>query len=600
MGLLSLTACLCYGAPTPTKAASFTEAQLLIVNLQNFWLGQARTLQASLVRPQVLGEVIINTTTPSGTNQSNLGCNPLPPNCAYGTEYVTAPDGSSCQVCKLVNGQAFTPPSGSNSQNQPNNQQPPNQSNNFPPCPSGQVYFCAGNTNPGSNMSCPNSQSPVCGIIPSQSSINQPTGTTQFLPQPSQPAGCPTNSVRCVTGYTFSNLNGCISGCVATPSQPNNYQQPNQPQNQTGQNNNQPNPNYQNNQLPAGCQFVPCPGGMIVPGSDGCPKCQQGQNNYNNYGNGQNNSQPNSNQPTGQNRQDVNGQNTNQNNQQYNNYGNGQNNNQPGDNQTNQSMFDAGNQVCTTRDVGADVRDAKTIVAAGPALAKKAAAMPGLVADINALVDSANQFLTTVKSAGADSTIDLCGARDDWRNLDPLTNWSLFKSEANAPVAIKKLTAAAKPALTAGIAKKIDALPADDGAALKDYQTALNDNLATLTDAINNSQPDFDTVNQILADYGPTGDHNPASFVCAMTAVTNLNKFTARLKTNVNFQAAVVDVHDTFYGLIANSDWPGACKFGTQAVNLLNNASRKLTAAALDNVNNLINNSGSQATTSGQ
>lgn len=66
--------------------------------------------------------------------------------------------------------------------NQPNqNQQPPQQQNNFSPCPSGQVYLCSGNTNPmaGANgLTCANGGTPTCGVLannqqPQQNQQNQ-------------------------------------------------------------------------------------------------------------------------------------------------------------------------------------------------------------------------------------------------------------------------------------------------------------------------------------------------------------------------------------------------------------------------------------------
>lgn len=84
-------------------------------------------------RGQVLGETITN-------------CQP------FDSQYCQSPgvvgkDANGCNTCLANQGKQNQPPQ-----------------NNFPPCPSGQVYLC-GNANPGPNMVCPSGGQPTCGVL---------------------------------------------------------------------------------------------------------------------------------------------------------------------------------------------------------------------------------------------------------------------------------------------------------------------------------------------------------------------------------------------------------------------------------------------------
>lgn len=89
--------------------------------------------------------------------------------------------------------------------------------NNFPPCPSGQVYLCSGNTNPGPNMTCPSGGQPACGVL----SNNQPQ-------QPTATAGCPSFSY-CNGKVVRKDFNGVMCDVCESNSQPNQNNQQYQP-----------------------------------------------------------------------------------------------------------------------------------------------------------------------------------------------------------------------------------------------------------------------------------------------------------------------------------------------------------------------------------
>lgn len=127
---------------------------------------------------------------------------------------VVGKDSNGCGVCLV---------------NQPNQNQPSQQQNNFSPCPSGQVYLCSGNTNPmaGANgLTCSGGGQPACGVL-SNSQQPQNQNNQSYQPQQNQPS-CPSFGY-CGGKIVRKDFNGVMCDVCDSTSQPNQNNQQYQP-----------------------------------------------------------------------------------------------------------------------------------------------------------------------------------------------------------------------------------------------------------------------------------------------------------------------------------------------------------------------------------